>query len=212
MLFYDCDSLLPTPHAMTSHWSLELAMVGKFTTWKSSNAANQYVTCLSREWVIKHLPEQQQHSRKIGCLALATSSCPHKHRDPLTHRDSENNGAGNEIMMQNTWVLYTILQLLNQSWKHFAFRLLIASRPSQFKSQLLDILLLYLKLKITFTVPGGSDSEEFAFCAGDSGSIPGSGRSPREGNGYRLEYSCLENSMDRGAWWALHGLQRVRHE
>ena len=132
---------------------------------------------------------------------------------PLTHRDSENNGGGSVIMMQNIWVLYTVLQLLNQSWKHFAFRLLIASRPSQFKSLLLYILLLYLKLKITFTVPGGSDSEESALYAGDSGSIPGWGKSPREGNGYQLEYSCLENSMNRAAWRAIvHRSQRVRHD
>ena len=57
-------------------------------------------------------------------------------------------------------------------------------------------MLLYLKLKITFTVPGGSDSEEFAFCAGDSGSIPGSGRSPREGKSSPLQYSGLENVME----------------
>ena len=38
--------------------------------------------------------------------------------------------------------------------------------------------------------------------ARDAGSIPGSGRSPGEGNGNPLQYSCLENSMDRGAWWA----------
>ena len=38
--------------------------------------------------------------------------------------------------------------------------------------------------------------------AGDLGSIPGSGRSPGEGNGNPLQYSCLENPMDRGAWWA----------
>ena len=38
--------------------------------------------------------------------------------------------------------------------------------------------------------------------AGDLGSIPGSGRSPREGNGNPLLYSCLGNAMDRGAWWA----------
>ena len=37
--------------------------------------------------------------------------------------------------------------------------------------------------------------------AGDTGSIPGSGRSPGEGHGYPLQYSCLENSMDRVAWW-----------
>ena len=50
--------------------------------------------------------------------------------------------------------------------------------------------------------PGGSDGEESAYSGGDSGSISGSGRSPGEGNGYPLQYSCLENSMDRGAWWA----------
>ena len=42
---------------------------------------------------------------------------------------------------------------------------------------------------------------------GDSGLIPGLGRSPREGNGNPLQYSCLENSMDRGTWWAIvHGV------
>ena len=42
--------------------------------------------------------------------------------------------------------------------------------------------------------------------AGDMGLIPGSGRSPGEGNGNPLQYSCLENSMDRGAWWATYSL------
>ena len=50
--------------------------------------------------------------------------------------------------------------------------------------------------------PGGSDGKASAYNAGDLGSIPGSGRSSREGNGYPLQYSCLENPMDRGAWWA----------
>ena len=50
--------------------------------------------------------------------------------------------------------------------------------------------------------PGSSDGEESACKAGDLGSIPGLGRSPGEGNGYSLQYSCLENSMDRGAWQA----------
>ena len=48
--------------------------------------------------------------------------------------------------------------------------------------------------------PGGSDGKESAWNVGDPGSIPGSGRSPGEENGYPLQYSCLENSMDRGAW------------
>ena len=61
--------------------------------------------------------------------------------------------------------------------------------------------------------PGGSDGEASAYNPGDSGSIPGSGISPGEGNGNTLQYSCLENPMDGGAWWAtVHGLQRVRHD
>ena len=45
--------------------------------------------------------------------------------------------------------------------------------------------------------------------AGDTGSIPGSGKSPGEGNGNPLQYSCLGNSKDRGAWWATdHGIAK----
>ena len=54
---------------------------------------------------------------------------------------------------------------------------------------------------LVFDFPGGSDGEASACNAGDQGSIPGSGRSPGEGNGNPLQYSCLENSMDGGAWW-----------
>ena len=50
--------------------------------------------------------------------------------------------------------------------------------------------------------PGGSDGKESACNAGNLGSIPGSGRSRGEGNGNPLQYSCLENPMDRGAWQA----------
>ena len=55
--------------------------------------------------------------------------------------------------------------------------------------------------------PGGSDSKESACNAGDPGLIPGSGRSPGEGNGNALRDSYLGNSMDRGVWWAtVHGI------
>ena len=55
----------------------------------------------------------------------------------------------------------------------------------------------------------GLDNKESACWAGDPGSIPGSGRSPGEGNGNPLQYSCLENSMDRGAWRAtVHGVAK----
>ena len=50
--------------------------------------------------------------------------------------------------------------------------------------------------------PGGSDGEEPAHDMGHLGSIPGLGRSSGEGNGNPLQYSCLGNPMDRGAWWA----------
>ena len=48
--------------------------------------------------------------------------------------------------------------------------------------------------------PGGSDSKASAYNAGDLDSIPGSGRTPGEGNGNPLQYSCLKNSMNGGAW------------
>ena len=50
--------------------------------------------------------------------------------------------------------------------------------------------------------PGGSEVKASACNAGDLDSIPGLGRSPGEGNGNPLQYSCLENPMDGGAWWA----------
>ena len=49
---------------------------------------------------------------------------------------------------------------------------------------------------------GSSDSKVSAYNAGDSGSVPVLGRSPGEGNGKPLQYSCLENPIDSGAWWA----------
>ena len=55
--------------------------------------------------------------------------------------------------------------------------------------------------------------KESASNAGDSGLIPGFGRSPGKGNGYPLQYSCLENPMDRGAWWATaHGVTKSQRQ
>ena len=57
--------------------------------------------------------------------------------------------------------------------------------------------------------PGGSDSKEPVYNAGDLGLIPGSGRSPGEGNDNPLQCSCLESSMDRGIWRAIvHGVTK----
>ena len=59
--------------------------------------------------------------------------------------------------------------------------------------------------------PGGSEGKESACNAGDLGSISGSGSSPGEGNGYPLQYSCLGNPTDRGAWWAtVHSITKTQ--
>ena len=59
--------------------------------------------------------------------------------------------------------------------------------------------------------PDSSKGQESACNVGDLASIPGSERSPAEKNGYTLQYSCLENSMDRGAWQAIvHGVAKSR--
>ena len=63
--------------------------------------------------------------------------------------------------------------------------------------------------KLEWGFPCGSDGKEFTCNVGDLGLIPGLGRSPAEGNGYPLQYSCLENSMDRGTWQAtVHGVSQ----
>ena len=65
------------------------------------------------------------------------------------------------------------------------------------------------QVKIQWGFPGGSEVQVSACSAGDLGSIPGSVRSPGEGNGNPLQYSCLENPMDRGAWRAtVHGVAK----
>ena len=69
----------------------------------------------------------------------------------------------------------------------------------------------YLSLARGFL--GGSDGEESAPSAGDLGSVPGLGRFPGKGNGNPLQFSCLENPMDRGAWWAtVHGVSKSQTE
>ena len=67
------------------------------------------------------------------------------------------------------------------------------------------------RLALSQGFPGGSDGKASTHNVGDLDSIPGLGRSPGEGNGNPLQYSCLENSMDRGAWWvAVHGVAKSR--
>jgi len=66
---------------------------------------------------------------------------------------------------------------------------------------------------LQLSIPHGSVVKNPPANAGDVGSIHESGRSPGEGNGNPLKYSCLGNPKDKGVWWAtVHGLQRVRHD
>ena len=70
-------------------------------------------------------------------------------------------------------------------------------------------LILCLLLHLLLSFPGGSDGKASACNVGDPGSIPGLGRSPGEGNGNPLQYSCPENPMDGGAWLAkVHGVTK----
>ena len=79
----------------------------------------------------------------------------------------------------------------NQSSTHF-----IVPATAHFKR------LFGVPLKTLLGFPGASEVKASACSVGDLGLIPGSGRSPGEGNGNPLQYSCLENPMDRGVWWA----------
>ena len=76
--------------------------------------------------------------------------------------------------------------------------------PEQWENTHLFLFLFYLfslfACNISVGFSGGSDSKESACNAGDLGLIPGSGRSPGEGNGYPFQYSCLVNPTNRGAW------------
>ena len=66
-------------------------------------------------------------------------------------------------------------------------------------------------LPLIMSMSAGPDGKASVYTVGDLGSIPGSGRSAGEGNGNPLQYYCLENPMDRGAWWVtVHGVAKSR--
>ena len=89
-------------------------------------------------------------------------------------------------------------------------QIFLKAKKTMFQRGEKTVLINYTKRLGVFS--GSSDGEESACNAEDLGSIPGSGRPAEEGNDNPLQYSCLENSMDRGGWWAtVHGSQRVRH-
>ena len=90
---------------------------------------------------------------------------------------------------------------------HVSFRIMVKKKLwfSQFVHQVVGLL-------DHMSFPCSSVGKESACNAGDLGSIPGLGRFPGEGNGNPLQYSCLENPMDREAWWAtFYGVARVEY-
>ena len=83
------------------------------------------------------------------------------------------------------------------------------SMKSAFTTQPSSLFCIYFVNAEIMGFLGGSDSKESSCNAEDLDSIPKSGRSPEEGNGNPLQYSCLGNPMDRGAWWAtVHGVAK----
>ena len=94
----------------------------------------------------------------------------------------------------------------------FNFHIIVYAFPSKVAAMAqspVSMTDLYVVCKYCMGFPGGSDGKETAYSVGDLGSIPESGRSPGEGNGNLLQYSCLENSMDRGAWKTIfHGVAK----
>ena len=102
-----------------------------------------------------------------------------------------------EKLLSHTWRLF---QVQSSFWVKSLYLLLLF---------VLQSIVIYIKLSHDLiTIPGGSVVKNPPANSGepgepgDVGSVPGSGRYSRGRNGYPLQYSCLENSMDRGAWWA----------
>ena len=92
------------------------------------------------------------------------------------------------------WPVTIIIKQLFHRGPTVCPSIVLGALPSLFFLQVWEV-----SISIT---PIGSDGKESACNEGDSGSIPGPGRSPRKGNGNPLQCSCLENLMDGGAWWA----------
>ena len=125
-----------------------------------------------------------------------------------------------EFPILSFWMLLLLLVSGAYFEKHFIWKYTVKcvfSLVVLFASQvgtwvcLYEIILFLVKCCVHLWIPGGSDGKESACNAGDPRSIPSLGRSPGEGNVSPLQCSCLENSMDRGAWQGtVHGVTKSR--
>ena len=108
---------------------------------------------------------------------------------------------------QNIGASASVLPMNIQDWFPLGFTGLIALQ-SKGLSRVFSNCFAWIQLDQP-SFSGGSDGKKSACNVGDPGSIPGSGRSPGEGNGNPLQYSCLENHMDKRAWRAIvHGVAK----
>ena len=149
-------------------------------------------------------------------------------------RDLKNNNkasitmtrAGHDWATELTWTMTNVhLEHSGESntwkgcwtsgWRHCSWAIiwLVFGEEVVIQKKCILILIFIKYICSIYGSPGGSVGKESACNMEDLGSIPVSGRSPGDGNGNPLQYSCLENPMDRGAWWLQSmGSQRVRHK
>ena len=142
------------------------------------------------EFVQIHVPESVMPSTHlILCCPLLLLSSISRHQ-----------GLSNESALRIRWPMYWSFSISPSN----GYSGLISFGIDWF-----DLLAVQGTLKNFHIGLGGLDGKESACSAGDLGLIPGSGRSPGERNGNPLQYSCLDNSMDRRAWWdTVHGVTR----
>ena len=149
---------------------------------------------MSRQSCSSHVAYSQR------CRCLVAQSCPALW-DPMDcslpwNSPGKNTRVGSHFLLRGIFPTQGsnhVSSIVKQVLYHWATREALLSNYSYF-------------LRVLF-LEGGSDSKVSAYSAGDPGSFPGLGRPNGEGNGNPLQYSCLENPMDGGAWWAtVHGV------
>ena len=145
---------------------------------------------------------------------LTPLPCPHLTCPTPTEQSYPLNHLTHSVCLRLYWPFHVLFHFLSK-WHHWLpASCPISCRVCMFTTSITQPVFLSQicpRFPSLMGFPGGSDGKESAYNAGDPGLIPGLGRSPGEANGYLLQYSCLENFRDRGAWQTtVHGI-RVGH-